>query len=117
MRQAIVCLLLLGAAGLAQAQTEPGPRDAEAMRQARERIAADRARVAEVLAGQERGCYQRFAVNDCLREARRQQREALAVLRREEIALNAEERRRREAERVQRLQAREAAAGASAARP
>ena len=32
MRQAIVCLLLLGAAGLAQAQTEPGPRDAEAMR-------------------------------------------------------------------------------------
>lgn len=115
MRQAIVCLLLLGAACLAQAQG--GPRDAEAVSQARERIAADRARIAEVLAEQERRCYQRFAVNDCLREARRQQREALAVLRREEIALNAEDRRRREAERVQRLQAREAAAAASAAKP
>jgi len=115
MRQAIVCLLLFGATCLAQAQVAPG--EAEAVRQARERIAADRARIAEVFAEQQRGCYQRFAVNDCLREARRQQREALAVLRREEIALNAEERRRREAERMQRLQAREAAAPASAAKP
>ncbi|WP_137893947.1 hypothetical protein [Ramlibacter sp. 2FC] len=118
MRQAFVCLLLLGATCLAQAQTEP--RGAEAVRQTRERIAADRTRIAEVLAEQERGCYQRFAVNDCLREARRQQRDALAVLRREEIALNAEERRRREAERVKRLQARQAeaaAAPASAAKP
>lgn len=115
MRQAIVCLLLLGASCLAQAQVAPG--QADAVRQARERIATDRARIAEVLAAQERGCYQRFAVNDCLREARRQQREALAVLRREEIALNAEERRRREAERAQRLKAREAETPASAARP
>lgn len=116
MKQAIVCLLLLGATCcLAQAQVAPG--EAEAVRQSRERIAADRARIAEVFAEQQRGCYQRFAVNDCLREARRQQREALAVLRREEIAVNAEERRRREAERVKRLQAREATAPASAAKP
>jgi colicin import membrane protein len=44
---------------------------------------------------QESQCYQRFAVEDCLQAARRQQRQSEARLRQREIALNDQERQER----------------------
>ncbi len=40
-------------------------------------------------------CYQRFAVNDCLIDSRRVQREVMADLRRQEILINDTQRKRR----------------------
>lgn len=102
MKQLLLALACLFHALSSQAQA--GPQGAaDATREARARIAAEREQLQLRFAQQERACYQRFAVNDCLREARGQQREALAQLRRQEIALNAEARQRREIERVRRL--------------
>ena len=47
---------------------------------------------------QEIGCYQRFAVNDCLIDRRRTQREVMADLRRQEILINDTQRKRRGAQ-------------------
>ena len=49
---------------------------------------------------QEIACYRRFAVNDCLLDSRRTQREVLADLRRQEILLNDAQRKRRAAEQL-----------------
>ncbi len=49
-------------------------------------------------------CWQRFAVNDCLRDVRRAQRKALEPVQAELLALNARERALRLKEREQRLQ-------------
>lgn len=74
----------------------------------RERISSARS-VAEVeFAAQEKACYQRFAVNDCLHAARAKRRAALADLRREEIALDDADRQRRAAERLHTLEERAA---------
>ena len=78
----------------------------------RARISAERKAVEADFGAKERACYQRFAVNDCLQAARNQRREALATLRREEIALNDAERQRKAAERLQALEQRAAEAAA-----
>lgn len=51
-----------------------------------------------------RGCWQRFAVNDCLRDARRSRKAALAPWRAQELRLNAQARAQALAEREQRVQ-------------
>lgn len=75
-----------------------------------ERIAAERARLQaqrEAIEQQHealrRECWQRFAVNDCLLQLRRQRHAALDPLRAEELLLNARERAWRTAQREQRL--------------
>lgn len=95
-----VLVLLASAAVSAQ---DPGAPAA-----ARERISDSRRLIEADFAVQEKACYQRFAVNDCLLAARNHRREALAALRREEIALNDAERQRKAAERLQSLQERAA---------
>lgn len=60
----------------------------------RARIAATRAAADQRFADAEPACWQRFAVNDCLQRARVERRQALAALRQQELALNAQERRR-----------------------
>ena len=45
-------------------------------------------------------CYQRFAVNDCLLDSRRTQRELMADLRRQEILINDAQRKRRAAQQL-----------------
>jgi len=72
------------------------------------RIDAQRERVEAEFAAQEKACYSRFAVNGCRETARKQRRDALADLRRQEIALNDAERRRRADERVRDIEARKA---------
>lgn len=78
-------------------------------------VAAERARLKaareEVEAGyvaEEKACYGKFAVNDCLSAARAKRREALGDLRRQEIALNDAERKRKAAERQRSIDERNA---------
>lgn len=57
---------------------------------------------------EEKACYGKFAVNDCLAKARAKRREALGDLRRQEIALNDAERKRKAAERQHSIEERNA---------
>ncbi len=67
----------------------------------RARIAAERQQAQQRYGQEEADCYQRFAVNDCLREVRKRRRVALEELRRQEIILNDERRAAIAAERLQ----------------
>lgn len=79
------------------AQTDP--ETVLAMREAEQRawIAQTRARYQAQFDAQERVCYQRFAVNDCLNDSRRTRREVMADLRRQEVLINDAQRKRRAA--------------------
>jgi colicin import membrane protein len=84
----------------------PGDDEAKAERV---RITAERAQAQARFTEQEKACYGKFAVNDCLNEARAQRRQVLADLKRQETALNDAERRRRAAERQRDLEERSSA--------
>ena len=56
-------------------------------------------------------CYQRFAVNDCLNQSRRAEREIMADLRRQEVLINDARRKRRAAEQLLRADERLHGAG------
>lgn len=91
-------LILLATAGHAQD---------DAIRNLQLREAGQRAWIADTRAtynaqfrAQEIGCYQRFAVNDCLIESRRTEREVMADLRRQEILINDTQRKRRGAQQI-----------------
>jgi colicin import membrane protein len=77
----LVCCLWLGGA-IAQVQA-PANLDGE-----RERIARDRAAVGARFSEREADCQHRFAVTDCVNDAKKEQREALAPLRRQANALD-----------------------------
>ena len=103
-----LCALLLWSVGLqvlAQTQTPAIQADAqETLDQQRADIAAHKQAVMDAHAKLREQCWQRFAVNDCLRDVRRAQRKALEPVQAEQIALNARERNLRLQEREQRLQ-------------
>jgi hypothetical protein len=65
--------------------------------QQREWISQTRAQYNIQFRAQEAACYQRFAVNDCLNDSRRTERELMADLRRQEILINDAQRKRRAA--------------------
>lgn len=69
----------------------------------RARIAAERGRIEAAYEKAQRDCYRKFAVNDCLEEAKGRRRESLAELRRQEITLDDARRRRDAAERIREL--------------
>lgn len=75
----------------------------------RARIEAQRADVDARFAAEENACRGRFAVNDCTATAKARQRDALAELRRQEIHLNAMDRKRRAAERQRAVDERQSA--------
>lgn len=64
------------------------------------RIARERVEVQKRFAAAERTCAERFAVTDCLDAARRERREGLLRLRREETLLDEARRKQRAAERM-----------------
>jgi colicin import membrane protein len=101
-------LLMCAALGLCQVTAlaqGAGANDwAGSVRQERTRISALRQQVYQRHADQEVQCYKRFAVTDCLNEARAQRREALADLRRQDLLLNDEGRKRRAADQLQRIE-------------
>ena len=67
----------------------------------RSRIATERASEEVRYQQQRAACYQRFAVNDCLNKARVDRRPVMEELRRQEIILNDEARRRLASEQIQ----------------
>jgi len=79
------------------AQTEPQAVLAQREAEERARIAQTRAHHQAQFDAQERACYQHFAVNDCLSDSRRSQREVMADLRRQEVLINDTQRKRRAA--------------------
>jgi hypothetical protein len=78
------CLSLLS---VATAQV-PSVYDPVADARERARIESERQMAQASLARDEEACYQRFAVNDCLREVRKRRRALLEELRRQEIILD-----------------------------
>ena len=72
----------------------------------RARIQAERDAADSRFAQGEALCYQKFAVNDCLIQARVVRREVVADLRRQEAALNAQEAKRKGAEQLSRIEER-----------
>jgi colicin import membrane protein len=65
----------------------------------RARLKAQRNKVEAEFTAQEKACYGKFAVTDCLEAARAKRRDAIGDLRRQEIALNDVQRKRNAAER------------------
>ncbi|MBP9905525.1 MAG: hypothetical protein KBF66_08190 [Rhodoferax sp.] len=78
--------------------------DTLAVAEQRQRIADTRAQQAQLRQEAEKACYARFAVTDCLRELRAQQRSVLNDLRRQEIILNDMERQSRALQALQRAE-------------
>lgn len=104
----LLALLLTGLAS-AQAPVAPAPassgvRDHTAER---ERIRRERGAIEDTLQRTQASCYQRFAVEDCLRAARRQARKEQAVLRQQESAMDDRERRERAAQRLESIEERQ----------
>ncbi len=108
--------MLLGA-GQALAQVAPEtPLNAATSQVTINREAAERARInearqqAQALHTREQAaCYQKFAVNNCLLEARDRNRAVVADLKRQETSLNDTERKRAAADQVLRLEERQSA--------
>jgi hypothetical protein len=112
--QCLKCLALVVMGGLcflspswaATADGLPeGPQqlDLEVLIQRIEQARADHERV---YAAQQRLCYQKFAVNACLRELRIQKRVVMEDLRRQEVLINDEGRKRRGVDAIDRLEQR-----------
>jgi hypothetical protein len=74
----------------------------------RQILAAQRSTIGQAEAAQQVVCWQKFAVNACLSDARRARRQALEPLRQQELALNAQERLWRNEQRERRLQGKQA---------
>ncbi|KQP22984.1 hypothetical protein [Pseudorhodoferax sp. Leaf267] len=70
----------------------------------RAHIAAERGRIAQRVAAEQRACHQRFAVNDCLKASRAVERKELDALRRREVVLNDQDRQRKATEQRAKLQ-------------
>lgn len=88
----------------------------------RARISQARAEADAVLASKQTECQQRFAVNDCLLEARKEHRAAVDPLRKALLALDDKQRRQRGADRIERTRAKsealsEAGSGAASGVP
>jgi len=67
----------------------------------RSRIAAERSKAEVDFRAQEKLCYRKFAVTECLNSAKARRREMLANLRRQELSLNDAQRKRKGAERLE----------------
>jgi hypothetical protein len=85
--------------------SEPNPDEVpEVIARQRQALEAQRSAIVQAEQMQQAACWQKFAVNACLSEARLVRRRALAPLRQQELALNAQERSWRNAQRERRLQ-------------
>lgn len=87
-----------GSATMSDAQFQAWLR-AERARVAQERASADQRYQAAELA-----CWRRFAVNDCLDQAKRERRQTLDALRRQDLDMNTAERQRNAAERLREIE-------------
>lgn len=70
----------------------------------RNRIAIERSRAQEGFAVEDTACYKKFWVNNCLDEVRARRFDVLADLRRQEVALNDQERKAKGADQLQKIE-------------
>ena len=70
----------------------------------RARIAAERSRAQAAFAVEDNACYKRFWVNACLDEVKAWRNDVLADLRRQEVALNDQERKAQGAEQLRKIE-------------
>ena len=103
----LLSLFCLCALGAAQAQL-PAAYDPAFDARERSRIETERAAAVQRYGGEEADCYQRFAVNDCLREVRKRRRVVLEEIRRQEVILNDAQRAAVTAEQQSRIEQRQA---------
>jgi len=87
---------------------QPIQTDAQLRAQAREAINAQRQAIQTRLQQDEKACWQRFAVEDCLRKVRSAAREQDTLLREQELGLNAQERKEKAAERLREIERKQA---------
>lgn len=101
------CLLVLltVVVGATNAQTDGTPGETEVQAE-RARLEASKHRVERRYQEAVESCQQRFAVSACANDARSERRSALADLRRQEQALNTEERKRKASEAASRIERR-----------
>ena len=76
----------------------------EVIARQRQALAAQRSAIVQAEQMQQAACWQKFAVNVCLSDARLTRRQALEPLRQQELALNEQERSWRNQQRERRLQ-------------
>jgi colicin import membrane protein len=106
MKSFLASVLLLAAIGPAFAQAS----DEEAREtRERDRIKREKATVEDRYRLEEHLCRQKFAVNDCVNKAKRSRSADLAELRKQELAINDAERKRRAEQRTRDLAARQSA--------
>jgi hypothetical protein len=95
-------LVLLCASTCALAQTADDT--AAVIAKEREVLAAQRQRVLDAFEARSQDCWQKFAVNNCISQARRIRRADLEPIRQAELALNERERQWRTQQRNERVQ-------------
>ncbi|MBC7603763.1 MAG: hypothetical protein H7255_14035 [Ramlibacter sp.] len=99
------CLILLPIASMAAGEADVSAE--------RARIGAARAKVEGEFKEAEKACYKKFAVTDCIDEARVKRRDALSDVRRQELIINDAERKRRAAERMRAIEEKSASGKAT----
>ena len=109
---AVLCCMLLVTTVQAADTPEPStflePQQVDAQRLV---ISTKRQQLQTGFEAENAACYQRFAVNNCLRDVKARQTTALADLQRQDMFLNDQERKRRGAEELSRIEAKQTAAG------
>jgi len=100
-----IAALLLALACAASAQTDAaGAPEATHATSERQRIARERHEAESEFAAAQKACWQKFAVNDCLRRAQFAKRERLDALRQQEWALDDQQRTQRAQERLRQIE-------------
>jgi hypothetical protein len=102
MSSAFFALSLSLLCGVCLCQDMVVPLDPEAERQL---VSVKRAEQETIYQQRQQICYQRFAVNDCLIQARRERREVFDELRRRDVLLNELERQTQAIDQINRIQA------------
>jgi hypothetical protein len=93
----------------------PEPHDGvpEVIAAQRSALTARRSEITVTYDTQARDCWQKFAVNACLSDARRARRAAIEPIQQEELRLNAQERAWRTEQRILRLEGKQATGAAT----
>ncbi|SFC40618.1 hypothetical protein SAMN05216344_11669 [Polaromonas sp. OV174] len=99
-----ITFYLVMLASFASAQTTSAEDASARIATERARIGADRSRLEAGFLAEDVACYKKFLVNRCLGEVNARRRAAMADLRRQEIALNDEERALKGADQLQKIE-------------
>ena len=103
MKRLLIGLLWLFCLTQVEAQTQSLP-TAPVTSEDYQRIEADRIRESANFAAQEAACYQRFAVNDCLKKVQSERIAVMADFKRQESTLHARERQQQGAQALERIE-------------